>query len=199
MRILGLTGGIASGKSTVRRFLCELGATVLDADALYHELLEPQDGQPSALARAVADRFPGILLPTGELDRRALAARVFGAPDERTALEAITHPAVGAAFAARAREAEDRGVSTLIYDVPLLFERGLERGMEGVLVVWVPRETQLARLMQRDGIASDAALQRMASQLPLDDKRGRATWVIDNSGELAETRQQVERWWREVS
>jgi dephospho-CoA kinase len=198
VRIFGLTGGIASGKSTVAAMLRELGAELIDADAVYHDLIEPKDGAPSELAARIGERFPGVLGANGVLDRRALGARVFADKGELQALGAITHPAVAAESARRVGELAARGVTRVVYDVPLLYERGLDKGMEGVIVVWVPRATQLARLIPRDGISPDAAEQRLASQLPLDEKRARATWVVDNSGAREDTRRQVQQIWRGI-
>nr|WP_217917637.1 MULTISPECIES: dephospho-CoA kinase [unclassified Myxococcus] len=187
-----MTGGIASGKSTVTRVLRELGAEVLDADVLAREVVEP--GTPGLAA--VAARFPGVVGSDGRLDRAKLGARVFGDPAERAALNDITHPLVRQAFMDKLQALEARGVARVIYDVPLLIESGMHAWMEAVAVVWVPRTVQKARLMSRDGLSSDAAEARLAAQLPLDDKRAHATWVIDNSGDLASTRAQVEAMWR---
>ncbi|NVJ00865.1 dephospho-CoA kinase [Myxococcus sp. AM009] len=192
MHVFGLTGGIASGKSTVTRVLRELGAEVLDADVLAREVVEP--GTPGLAA--VAARFPGVVGSDGRLDRAKLGARVFGDPAERAALNDITHPLVRQAFMDKLQALEARGVARVIYDVPLLIESGMHAWMEAVAVVWVPRTVQKARLMSRDGLSSDAAEARLAAQLPLDDKRAHATWVIDNSGDLASTRAQVEAMWR---
>jgi len=194
MRLYGLTGGIASGKSTVSRLLRELGAHVLDADVIARLVVEP--GTP-ALAE-IATRFPGVIGPDGRLDRAKLGARVFGDADERAALNAITHPRVREEFARQVAALEAQGVERVLYDVPLLIETGLHAGMDGVVVVWVPRAVQKARLMARDGLPEEAAEARLAAQLPLDEKRQHATWLVDNSGDLAATRAQVERIWREI-
>lgn len=192
MHIFGLTGGIASGKSTVTRMLRELGAQVLDADVLAREVVEP--GTPG-LAE-VAARFPGVVGPDGRLDRVKLGARVFSDAGERAALNAIIHPRVREAFMEKVQALEARGVQHVIYDVPLLIEAGMHTWMEGVAVVWVPRDAQKARLMSRDGLDAAAAEARLAAQLPLDEKRAHATWLIDNSGDLAATRAQVESVWQ---
>ncbi|QSQ27339.1 dephospho-CoA kinase [Pyxidicoccus parkwayensis] len=192
MHVFGLTGGIASGKSTVTRMLRELGAEVLDADVLAREVVEP--GTPGLAD--VAARFPGVVGPDGRLDRVKLGARVFSDAHERAALNAIIHPRVREAFLEKVQALEARGVARVIYDVPLLIEAGMHEWMEGVAVVWVPRDVQKARLMSRDGLDAAAAEARLAAQLPLDSKRQHATWVIDNSGELASTRAQVESVWR---
>lgn len=194
MRLYGLTGGISSGKSTVSRMLRELGAHVLDADVIARLVVEP--GTP-ALAELAA-RFPGVIGSDGRLDRAKLGARVFADANERAALDAITHPRVREEFVRQVAALEAQGVERVLYDVPLLIEKGLHAGMDGVVVVWVPRELQKARLMARDGLAEDAAEARLAAQLPLDEKRQHATWLVDNSGGLEATRAQVERIWREI-
>ena len=192
MKLYGLTGGIASGKSTVSRMLRELGAEVLDADVIAREVVEP--GTPGL--QAVAERFPGVLDASGRLDRAKLGARVFGDPKERAALNAILHPLIGQQFLLRTQELAERGLERVIYDAPLLIENRLHLGMDGVVLVWVPREEQKARLMARDGLDEAAADARLAAQLPLDEKRQHATWVVDNSGELGTTRARVEEVWR---
>jgi len=192
LALYGLTGGIASGKSTVSRMLRELGAHVLDADVLAREVVEP--GTPGLAA--VAARFPGVLGPDGRLDRAKLGARVFGDATERAALNALIHPRVREAFLEKVQALAEQGVERIIYDVPLLIEGGLQASMDGVVLVWVPRDLQKARLMTRDGLDEAAAEARLAAQLPLDDKRPYATWIVDNSGDLASTRAQVEQVWR---
>jgi dephospho-CoA kinase len=190
--IYGLTGGIASGKSTVSRMLRELGAEVLDADVIAREVVEP--GTPGL--QAVAERFPGVLDASGRLDRAKLGARVFGDPKERAALNAILHPLIGQQFLLRTQELAERGLERVIYDAPLLIENRLHEAMNGVVLVWVPREVQKARLMGRDGLDEAAAEARLAAQLPLDEKRQHATWLVDNSGDLGTTRARVEEVWR---
>ncbi|WP_224361934.1 dephospho-CoA kinase [Hyalangium versicolor] len=194
MRVYGLTGGISSGKSTVARMLRDLGAHVLDADVFARQVVEP--GTPGLAA--VAARFPNVLTPEGRLDRVKLGARVFADPTERAALNAIVHPLVGQAFLEKIQELAAQGVERAIYDVPLLIENGLQGGMNGVILVWVPRALQKARLMARDGVDDAAAEARLAAQLPLDEKRPHATWIVDNSGDLASTRAQVEQVWQAV-
>ena len=192
MNIYGLTGGIASGKSTVSRMLRELGAEVLDADVIAREVVEP--GTPGL--QAVAERFPGVLDASGRLDRAKLGTRVFGDPKERAALNALLHPLIGQQFLLRTQELAERGLERVIYDAPLLIENRLHEAMNGVVLVWVPREVQKARLMGRDGLDEAAAEARLAAQLPLDGKRQHATWLVDNSGDLGTTRARVEEVWR---
>ncbi|NPD25113.1 dephospho-CoA kinase [Corallococcus exiguus] len=192
MHVFGLTGGIASGKSTVSRMLRELGARVLDADVLAREVVEP--GTPGL--RRIDERFPGVVGPDGRLDRVKLGAHIFANAEERAALNAIVHPEVRALFLQKLQALEAEGVTHAVYDVPLLIETGLHTAMEGVAVVWVPREVQKARLMTRDGLLADQAEARLTAQMALDDKRAHATWVIDNSGTPEATRPQVEAVWR---
>ncbi|MEK7704253.1 MAG: dephospho-CoA kinase, partial [Myxococcota bacterium] len=131
VRLVGLTGGMASGKSTVHHMLVELGATVLDADAIYHALIAPISGEASELARRIAREFPDVLRDDGSLDRGRLGARVFADAAARERLGLITHPAVAAEAAARLARLAADGARCVVYDVPLLYERGLECGMDG--------------------------------------------------------------------
>jgi dephospho-CoA kinase len=192
MALYGLTGGIASGKSTVSRMFRELGAHVLDADVIAREVVEP--GTPGLAA--VSARFPGVLGPDGRLDRAKLGTRVFADATERAALNAIVHPLVREAFLHKVQALAEQGVERILYDVPLLIETGLHTNMDGVVLVWVPRPVQKTRLMSRDGLDEAAAEARLAAQLPLDDKRPYATWIVDNSGDLASARAQVEQVWQ---
>ena len=193
IRIIGLTGGIASGKTTVSTHLRSLGATVLCADTLYHELIRPKNGAPSPLAEAINRAFPEVLLEDGSLDRAALGQRVFGDPEQLNLLGGLTHPAIKAEAEAQIERLEQDGLSLVFYDAPLLFERQLQSMVQGVVVVWLPRPLQLERLLLRSpALSEEEGEQRLNSQMPLDEKRRLATWVIDNSGALQTTRQQTE-------
>lgn len=194
MRLYGLTGGIASGKSTVSQILRALGAELIDADQVAREVVEP--GQP-ALAE-IASRFPGVLTPDGRLDRAELGKRIFADPAQRAALNAIIHPRIQEAFLARTQALAARGVAQVVYDAPLLIENGLHRLMDGVILVAAPPDVQKARLIAREGLTEEAAQARIDSQLPLEEKRRHATWVIDNTGSMEATRAQVEAIWREI-
>jgi dephospho-CoA kinase len=180
MRLVGLTGGIATGKSTFAAALRALGAPVVDADELARRAVAP--GSPG-LAAVVAAFGAGVLDASGGLDRRRMAARVFADPAERARLEALVHPAVRALF----REELDRlvaaGHPVAFYDVPLLFEKGLQDQVDLTVVVWAPRAAQLARLALRDGLSRDEAEARLAAQLPIDDKAARADVVVENDGD----------------
>lgn len=188
MRVFGLTGGIASGKSTVARWFLDAGVPVIDADAVAREVVAP--GQPAA--DDIAARFPQAVGPDGRIDRKALGALVFADPAERRALEAITHPRIRDAVAAKTRALAGAGAQRLIYDAALLLEHGLDAGLDGVVLVTAPPGVQRERLMRRDGLSATEADARIAAQMPLEAKRQRATWLIDNAGELAETRRQFD-------
>lgn len=192
MRLVGLTGGIASGKSTVSEMFRSLGATVIDADLLARDLVRP--GQPAL--EEVARRFPGTVNPAGELDRAALAARIFSGPAERAALNAILHPRIQEEVQRLSKRLEQAGVTTVLYDAALLIENGLHHQMDGVVLVWVPPDVQLARLMARDGLGAAEAERRIRAQAPLEEKRAVATWMVDNTGSPERTRQQVIAIWR---
>jgi dephospho-CoA kinase len=192
LRLIGLTGGIATGKSTVARLLAARGAVIVDADVLAREVVEP--GSP-ALAEIAAGFGDSVLTPDGALDRAALGAVVFADPAERRRLEAITHPRIAALMGERIAAGLASEAPLVVADIPLLFEGDRVGLVEGVLLVDIPEEVQLRRLMLRDGIAEAAARARVAAQMPLAEKRRRATWVIDNSGTPEETAARVAAWW----
>lgn len=194
MRVWGLTGGIATGKSTVARLFVEFGLPVIDADAIAREVVEP--GQPGL--REIAARFPGVVGPEGGLDRARLAERIFKDPTEREALNAITHPRIRAAALAKAHALAATGARHVIYDAPLLIENRLHEGLSGVILVVASPGVQRQRLMERDHLSAAQADARIEAQLPLEAKRPHATWIIDNDVPLAQTRAQVERIAREI-
>lgn len=195
MKIIGLTGGIACGKSTVSRALRAHGAAIIDADALAHELSQP--GQ--AIFNGYVERFGrGIVTAGGTLDRAAIAARVFADPAVRTEVDAITHPLIRAAAEERLRAARAAEKRAAVLDVPLLFEAGWDALADEVWVVALPAEEQLARLLARDKSMSEGeARARISAQMPLTEKCARADIVIDNSGTVEETRECIEQLWRE--
>jgi len=190
---IGLTGGIASGKSLVAAVLRDLGAGIIDADVIAREVLEP--GGPAYAG--VVDAFgPGILLPGGAIDRKALAALIFEDPGARERLNALTHPYIRRRMDAdAARLAASGRYDVIVLDIPLLFETHGTRDLDGVMVVYADDATRLKRLMARDGLPEDDARRRIAAQMPLADKAARADWLIDNSGTEDDTRRQVERAW----
>jgi dephospho-CoA kinase len=182
---VGLTGGIASGKTTVARQLGALGCRLIEADALAREVVAP--GEPAW--RAIVEAFgPDVALPDGQLDRKRLGALVFADPARRKRLEAITHPAILARrHEMLAQWAADGFDELVVLDIPLLIEVGMAGEVDRVVVVYVEHETQLARLMRRDGFDSAEALRRIASQMPLAEKVRPAHYVVDNSGQPEET------------
>ncbi|HSC89674.1 MAG TPA: dephospho-CoA kinase [Polyangiaceae bacterium] len=187
-RIFALTGGIASGKSTVAEFLREAGIPVVDADSLARELVEP--GQP-ALAR-IAEAFgEEVLDSTGGLDRARLGQRVFADASERARLEAILHPLIRAEAALRFARLEEAGHDWIAYDVPLLFETNQAERFRPVVVVVAPPAARAARAEARDGGGAERFAARLAAQWPLEDKAARADYVIDNSGTREETRERT--------
>ncbi|NMC74616.1 MAG: dephospho-CoA kinase [Geobacteraceae bacterium] len=195
MKVVGLTGGIASGKSFVAGLLASWGAVIIDADILARRVVEP--GKPAY--QAVVRRFgDGILCPDGSLDRKALGRIVFSDGAARRELEAMVHPAVAELFSRLLAEERRRGTRVVFYVVPLLFEAGLESMMDEVWVVSVDEETELARLMARDGIGREEALRKMGAQMRLEDKVARADVVIDNSGVPEETERAVGEEWKKL-
>ena len=192
MRLIGLTGGIATGKTTVARLLAARGAEIVDADVLAREVVEP--GSP-ALAEIAAGFGDSVLTPEGALDRAALGAVVFADPAQRRRLEAITHPRIAALMGERIAAGLASEAPLVVADIPLLFEGDRVGLVEGVLLVDAPEAVQLRRLMLRDGIDEAAARARVAAQMPLDEKRRLATWVIDNGGTPEHTAAQVATWW----
>ncbi|RTR28621.1 dephospho-CoA kinase [Deinococcus radiophilus] len=189
-RRLGLTGSIGAGKSTVAALLREAGLTVTDADALGREVTASPEvlTELARLWPEVVSTGPGRL---PALDRAALAARVFGHPEQLAQLEALTHPRIRSATEAAWQAAQDRGESWVVHDIPLLFEKGLDRDMDAVWVVDAPLELRLKRLAERSGLTREQALAREAAQWPPADKRARADTVIVNDRTLADLRQQV--------
>ncbi len=194
MKLVGLTGGIASGKSTVSRMFAGHGCRIIDADQIAREVVEA--GTP-ALA-AIAQRWPAAIRPDGTLDRAALGREVFSGARAREELDAIIMPRILARTAEKTAQLEAAGVPVALYDAALIVEKGLDQGLDGLIVVTAPESTQLERIQARDRLTPDEARARLAAQLPLAEKVKRARWVIDNSGSLEDTRRQVDRIWEEL-
>ncbi len=207
-RVVGLTGGIGTGKSTVARLFAALGAVVIDADAIVHEL---QAAGAPMLGEIAAAFGPELLRADGSLDRERLAQLVFADADARRRLNAIVHPPVGREMLRRVQSAEASRAALVLLDIPLLFE-GRARSAAGemrtatasdlareTIVVYAGEAQQLERQMARDGSAREHALARLRSQLPIEEKRKLADHVIDNSGSLAETERQVRALYAKLS
>lgn len=186
--ILGVTGGIASGKTLVTHIFRQLGAAVVSADELAREVVAP--GSPT-LALLVERFGPEILLQSGELDRPALAALIFADPQARVDLNAITHPAIARLSVARLAELAAAEGTLVVYEAPLLYEAGAEKRVDAVLVVTVPEVLQLQRLMARDQLSEPVARERIAAQLSQAEKAARADFVIANDATVAALEAQV--------
>jgi dephospho-CoA kinase len=196
MLIVGLTGGIASGKSLVARMLERKGALVLDADAIAREVVAP--GAPAW--REIVDWLgESILLADGSIDRGRLGRLVFSDAAARQKLNAIVHPRVGQELIDRTGAIERRNPgAVLVYDVPLLIEAGMQQHVDRVLLVYVTPEIQLQRLQRRDKLTRDEALARVKAQMPLEEKKNYAHTVIDNNGTIRQTARQVARFWADL-
>ena len=186
MVIAGLTGGIASGKSTVSAFLKDAGAIIVDADKIAREVVKK--GLPAWIE--IVNTFgQSILLPDGEINRILLGDIIFNDPAQKQVLNQIVHPWVFAETAARLTEIETKKLNAVvILDVPLLIESGMDTGLSDVIVVYVPEPVQIQRLMTRDELTQEQALARIRSQLSIEEKKKRATIVIDNSNNRENTR-----------
>jgi dephospho-CoA kinase len=197
MIVAGLTGGIATGKSTVASIFEAAGARLIDADRIARDAV--RKGAP-AYHDAVAHFGEAVLQDDGEIDRKRLAAVIFNDPAEQRALERIVHPQVKQEIARSLdlirRETPD---ALVIVDVPLLFESGMDRGLAAAIVVYVPEQIQLERLMARDALTQPEALARIRAQMPIEKKKSLATLVIDNSGSLERTRDQTLEVYRRLS
>ena len=178
MRLYGLTGGIASGKCTAARYFAERGVPIIDADRLARELVEPD--QPAL--KEVARRWPEVVAAGGHLRRQALADVVFNDAGARRELESVLHPRIRAETLKRAQELASTGHVYALYEAALIFETGGEAALGGVILVSASPETQRARLALREGMSAGEAERRMAAQLPLEEKRRRAQWTLENDG-----------------
>jgi dephospho-CoA kinase len=193
--LVGLTGGIGSGKSTVARLLEKRGAVVFDADLLAREAVEP--GTPGHAA--VIERFGAdVLAPGGELDREALASIVFADPSARRDLEAIVHPEVRRLFAEGSEAYRDTD-SVVVFSAPLLVETGMHTAFEILVVVSATVATQIERLMRQRGMSEPSIRARIDAQAPLEDKAAAADFLVDNEGSLDELESQVEQLWNDLS
>jgi dephospho-CoA kinase len=193
--VVGLTGNIASGKSTVARLLSERGATIIDADVLARRAVEPGT---VAFDRIVARWGPEVLGADGLLDRVFLRQRVFSEPDELEALNSIVHPEVNRLRDRLVGDAKLRGDRIVVCDIPLLFERKLADDFHKIVLVDAPRPLRLERLMRDRGLDETSALDMIAAQMPAELKRARAEYVIDNVGTFTELENRVAGVWAEL-
>lgn len=197
MCIIGLTGGIASGKSLVSTMLQKLGAVVIDADRIARDMVEP--GRP-ALMLIVRKFGQDVLNPDGSLNREALSQIVFSDPKKLNKLNQITHPFIIKEIKRLLKKYQRiYSEKVIVVDAPLLLEVGLERMVNEVWVVYVDFLTQLKRLMKRDDLTEEKAYQRIRAQTPLEEKVKKAARVIDNRGTPKETEAQVKRIWHEIT
>jgi dephospho-CoA kinase len=191
---IGLTGGIACGKTTVAAMLVKHGAILIDADQLAREVVMP--GRPAL--RLIEERFgTQVIQSDGSLHRKALGEIIFNEPTARKELDAITHPLIRQAMWDQMHKAEETFPETLVVvDVPLLYESGLQDHFQKVMVVYVSEKVQLDRLMERDGLSYEAAILRLQAQMPIEQKKLLANIVIDNTGDLSQTEQQIQLFWQ---
>lgn len=194
MHIIGLTGGIGSGKSTVSARLAELGATVVDADLIAREVVEP--GEP-ALAE-LGEAFTGVIRPDGTLDRAELARQAFASQQGTETLNSITHPRIHERTLQQFEDARAADVPVLVYDMPLLIENGETETVDTVLVVDAPDDVRIARLVESRGLDEDDARRRLAAQVDRQTRLAAADVVLDNSGDLEALVAQVDAFWDEV-
>ncbi|MFJ7467680.1 dephospho-CoA kinase [Peribacillus frigoritolerans] len=187
-QIIGITGGIASGKSTVSLYLQELGFTIVDADLASRAVVEPGE---EAYHQVVKTFGEDILLTDGNIDRVKLGSIIFNDQEKRLLLNGIVHPAVRNWMRVKTEAALSSGEETVFMDIPLLFESKLTFMVDKTLLIYVDEQVQLQRLMNRNGLSEKEALARINSQMPLADKKALADAVIDNNGDINETKRQV--------
>lgn len=196
MKVIGLTGGIASGKSTVASYLKELGAYVIDADKIARDIVQP--GGP-AYVEIVQEFGKDILDPDRNIDRKKLGGIIFRNLEDREKLNGIMHPKIYRLMEKQIesiKKADPKGI--IVLDVPLLIETGMTKMADEVWLAWLPEELQKARLMERDGFTEEEAEKRIKSQMPLNKKRKFAHRIIDTSGLLKDTRRQVNSIWNQL-
>ncbi|MGC7873596.1 dephospho-CoA kinase [Desulfosporosinus sp. SYSU MS00001] len=195
MLTIGLTGGIGSGKSTVSQWFETQGVSIVDADKIVHRLLE---SDVNLISQLVETFGPGITGNQGEIERRKLGKLVFADQQARNTLEELVHPRVLATMKNERENLENSGAKVCVWDVPLLFETGFEQYVDQIWVVWIPRDIQLQRVLKRDNLSLGEAEARISAQGSLDEKRRRAHVVIDNSGTIQATVEQLREAWKEI-
>lgn len=186
-QIIGLTGGIASGKSTIASFFKDEGIPVIETDQIAKTILQPGSDAFNEVVKHFGEE---ILLSEGIINRKALGERIFKDEHERDILNQIVHPEVRIITQSKADVLKKEGHAIIVIDVPLLFEAGFDQDVDQTLVVSVPKDIQIERLMARDGIEKAYALKKINAQMPLKEKRKRADFVIDNRGSILDTKNQ---------
>jgi dephospho-CoA kinase len=191
--LVGLTGGIASGKSTVAGFIKELGAVVIDFDILARKVVSPGEKAWFSIVEYFGEE---ILLDNREIDRKKISGLVFLDAEKRKRLEEFTHPAIGEEFVKEVEKAAAQKRHVVILGVvPLLIECGMQELFHAIALVYIPRETQIDRLTKRDGITRERAIDIINAQMPIDEKIGHADFVINNNCSVEETKIQVKGFW----
>lgn len=195
MKLIGLTGGIAAGKSTVAAMLRQLGARIVDADELAREIVEP--GHDAW--KEIVDAFgPEILSADRAIDRDKLRKKIFQDEEARRRLEAITHPRVRALAQQRIQALDSAGAESVVYEAPLLFEKQVHLWLRPVILVACAPETQQRRLRERDRLSPGEVDRHLKAQMPLDEKRKLADYIIENNGSLEELQKQVQEVWKKI-
>jgi dephospho-CoA kinase len=189
VQVIGLTGGIATGKSTVSAILKNAGAVIIDADRIARRVVKKN---LPAYRQILAHFGESVLLPDGEINRAALGNLIFNDSRKKQLLNSIVHPHVRKETDRRLRHiAKNNPNALVILDIPLLLEAGMRKDLSEVIVVYAPEDIQIKRLMERDHISQEDALARIRSQMPIEKKKSLATMVIDNSGQIEDTRKQT--------
>lgn len=196
MKLIGLTGGIASGKSLIESMFRNAGIAVIDADAISREVTQPQT---PGLAQVIAHFGADYLLPDGSLNRPKLGSLVFSDAAARAQLERITHPLIREAMQQRLKQFEDQGHAYCVYSAALIFEKNLEPIFDGIILVFCDEATQLTRLMKRDGISQAEAKLRLSTQMPLANKLKRTPYQVDNSQDTLHTAADLSKVWQALT
>lgn len=191
MKIVGLTGGISSGKSTVSSYLKQLKIPVIDADEVARKVVEPNSQGAIEIRKAFGS---DVFEEDGSLNRQKLGALIFSNAENRQKLDNLLQPLIKIMILEKIEEYRQKGETMIVLDLPLLFEKQYEELCEEIIVVYVPRELQLERLMNRNQYTKQEALSRIDSQLSIEEKRKRATVLLDNQGTIRQLYQQVEQW-----
>jgi dephospho-CoA kinase len=194
-RWIGLTGGIASGKSTVAQLFEGRGLPVIDADKIAKDVVKKGTSGLQEIVRAFG---PGVLDTNQELDRKKMGSLVFANKEHLDRLESIIHPLVQSEVQLRREYFKAKGHSAVIYDVPLLFEKNLHKQFDGIVLIWCDPAIQLQRLIERDQLSPAEATNRLKAQLPLEDKKKRSSWCIENNGDMKSLKVNFEKVFQEI-